>query len=717
MNNEDRQHMIVPMTEEAVRELLIGQELIGTGTDLVPAANGISGARLGMEGTHLPQSTQIVGCEIPAIMTGAELEYSKSTFAIVAAHDCVVSKIIERYPAHNSSNGEPLERAIFVQIMEDNILTNRYDVIVIPKYCRNHQYFGFDYVLTEDGKRIRQYKPIYKGTVLADTAANINGVFCAGLNLNTAIVSSTDGIEDAIVISESAAKKMMSYGYKTYDISIGGGDIPLLPYGTAENPRMHPDVGERVRDDGILMATRKYDPLLAPVEMSMSALMNICSHYDRAINAVPGAEVIDVRVFRGSDDNDGKPADMTQEMCNRHAEATEYYYEQIRNFYIELKYEQRHGRGAGGKLEFTPYATQLIEQAIAMNPTVFNKYERSNDKKTRFNKVCKQFGYEVLIDYRVEVTIRYEIPLDEASKVTDLNAGKGIVAVIRPDEDMYVDDFGNRADIVVAANAVPRRTILARPFTQYINAARRDVVIRANEMIDDGREEEAVEYVRDFMNTVSPVSLFMYDRSHRTTKAWVDLLRECRQQDKNRLIIHFPIDYDRRLDDIEEAVMNRFPPNRSRLTYRGPDGKFVKTEEEIIIGEVYHIRLDKTGKDMCSIAAAKFQPFGTIAKQHTHDMVLRPYRERGIKFTGESEARHQAAYCKPGILAEHHDRANNPMVASMVIRNILKAENPMNIPSAVDREEFPLGENRVMAIVRHMDECDGCEFTIEDKQD
>lgn len=63
--------------------------------------------------------------------------------------------------------------------------------------------------------------------------------------------------------------------------------------------------------------------------------------------------------------------------------------------------------------------------------------------------------------------------------------------------------------------------------------------------------------------------------------------------------------------------------------------------------------------------------------------------------------------------AEHHDMANNPVVARQIIRNIITADAPMNIPSVVDREEMPLGNTRPMAIVRHLDECDGVAFTTE----
>ena len=59
------------------------------------------------------------------------------------------------------------------------------------------------------------------------------------------------------------------------------------------------------------------------------------------------------------------------------------------------------------------------------------------------------------------------------------------------------------------------------------------------------------------------------------------------------------------------------------------------------------------------------------------------------------------------MVEEVHDRSNNPIVADEVILNTLTAEHVMNIPCLVDRKRFPLGNNRSMAIQRHVDECDG----------
>src|SRR5699024_9387051 len=64
--------------------------------------------------------------------------------------------------------------------------------------------------------------------------------------------------EDAIVISESAAKKMSSYFVRNVKVTINTNDIPLSLYSDFYDGvyKSFPEIGEEVQN-GILMATRR----------------------------------------------------------------------------------------------------------------------------------------------------------------------------------------------------------------------------------------------------------------------------------------------------------------------------------------------------------------------------------------------------------------------------------------------------------------------------
>lgn len=671
-------------------------ELMGAVTEYMLAPDGSSGARVQMQGGHMGQAPCIVGNEKRHLFTGVEFEYAKYTFNVKVPETCKVEAVISRYPAGGIGIARPLETVAFVRHIDN---PRHIDVIHIPMFQSNHQYFGYDMVLSETGRNIKKGMILKKGTILADTPGNIDGEYCNGTHAATILVSHPGCIEDAVVVSQDLADAMMSYGYKTVTMSFGAQDYPLFPYGTEENPRIHPAIGDRVRADGILMAKRSWDPLLAGVETSVKALRDICGHFDDVVFVDPDAEVVDVRTYK-DDIQRGvmKTSEKIQEMCKGDVESLATFYERIRSYYASIRRELKSKTNAA---TLSPAAHVLIRTAIAHKPD-----EYTSDAMAK----KKIFGYEQMDDYRIEVTVKFKIPFDVASKMTDLFGGKGVTGEVRPTEEMPIDEYGNRVHLIMSGNAMLRRTNYNRKFEHFVNAARRDVQNKIVEMIDRDRYDEAWEYLTNFFKGSSSLWLDAIEVSHQTKKEQYDFLDELRHKP---LRMQIPHERPEMMCEIEDWIEKHFPPNRSKLTLTMPDGSKKQTIDDFIVGDLYVIRLDKTGRDASAISAGKFQHFGTISKQHSRDRNRRPVREHPIKFMGESEARHLEAYVGDNITAEIHDRSNNPIVADEVVKSILMTDTPTNIVEAVDRKRFPLGNNRAMAILYHVLECEGCGFTTE----
>ena len=665
-------------------------ELVGCTTELMLYPDGSSGARVQMQGAHYQQAPVIVGNQKRNLFTGSEFEYAKYTFNVIVEEDCIVERVIQRFSTCQMQDKQVLETVIFVSIIgKDTPL----DVIVVPAYNSNHQYFGYK---LEHKPIMRQLRPgahLSKGTVLAETPGVIDGEWCLGRNVPAILASHQQVIEDACWISQELADSLKSYGYKTHVFSFGSKEYPLFLYGTPDNPRIHPEIGERVRADGILMAKREYDELLAAVEMTGNALFEPCGHFDDCVFTDPNAEVVDIKVYR---DDSGRNKMSTpvamQEACDKYADGLSFFQENIRRFYSDRK------RGKKG-VNMTPKARQIIREAIYDNPRELIKGEGARKK---------QFGYEVLEDYRIEITVRFPIELDVAGKITDCFGGKGVVGRVMPTEDMPIDQYGNRVHIVMSDNAMLRRTNWNRGFEHYVNAARRDVQVDALALADSGDYTAAWDYIFGFLEICSPRWAKAMLDSHpddRRRREFIDELRH------SPLRVWFPTDNEFGMMEVEAAIRAKYPPRQSKLTVTAEDGTKTLTVEDFIVGELYIIRLDKTGRDYSAISAGRYQHFGTITKQHSRDRHRRAVREHPIKFMGESEARHLKAYIGGDVAEEIHDRSNNPVVADEVILSVLTAEQPTNIPEAVDRERFPLGNNRSMAILNHVLECEGVAFT------
>lgn len=693
-------------------------ELVGTTTNLMVQPGASSGPRVTMQAAHYAQTPQIVGAEPRTLFVGFEKQYAKYMFNVIVEESCTVIGITERR-AKAFKTGDCLEKIVWVELHDAQRTVS---CIIIPMYESNHQYFGFSYILTKHGKNIAVGDRLEKDTVLAETPSVVDGEFCNGVQANTILVSHPQLIEDATLMSDKLADDLNAWAFKTHRLFIGEKNVPLLPYGTADNPRIFPEVGDKVRDDGILFGTRPYDPLLAAVECSALALTEPCTHFDDCVIVDKEAIVYDIKVYRddikcfeGPDrGNKDKPENgaerphtkmntpsYIQAMLDEYYRGSALFYEEIRDYWKMLN--RKRGKASGKKGAFvplTPLAHQQIRDAIAINPEQLEGGRGYNRRK--------QFNKELMDDYVVEITIKYPIPMAVSGKLTDCMGGKGIAGEVRKRELMPYDDYGTYVDIMMSDNALLRRTNFNRPFECYINAATRDVTIRALELFDSGKHHEAWVYIISYCYVAAPEWAKVLEQVFATEQRQYDFVDSLHT---SRLRMWIPCNTLKGMDEVERDVERYFPPRRSPLTFTMDDGTKVRTEASFIVGSLYIIRLDKTGRESFSISAGKYQQFGTIAKQHSADKYRRPIREQPLKFMGEAECRHLNAYTPQGTTAELHDRSNNPLVMDEILKSLLTHETPSNIDCAVDRTKFPLGRNRSMLIANHVLSCEGVKFT------
>lgn len=674
-------------------------ETVGSVTELMPGADGSSGSRVQMQGAHYSQAPVIVGNEPRNLFTGSEFNYAKTTFNVVAEEDCRVFRVVNRYPAGEYGIGKPLETYVFVQHHDD---PNRLGVIHIPKYLCNHQYFGFDYVITPSGRSLKQGQLLRKGEVLADTPGNIDDEYCLGVNANAVVVSDKQVIEDAVLIRRSFAEKMSSYGYFTGIISVGHDEYLLFPHEDERgNRRMILRIGDKVGKSGILCAKRSFNPLLAGIEMTEYEMGEVCGHFDDPIYVDPGAEVVDIKIWQGTiQTNKYRDISQLQALPEEDVGASEQFMDEIRETYAMMK------KKFGKNLQLTPELHSLMVIAIADKPEGIVR----NREDAIFRK---QFGYDNLEDYRIEITVRFVIPLDVSGKLTESFGGKGIAGQVVEDDEMMVGEDGTPIDVAMADNAMLRRTNFNRPNEHNITAASMEVRRRAIEMLDDGTPDSVlIDYVFNYLKGVSSIWHGEVCAAHPTDALKMEYIEELRDKP---LRIRFPHERPEQIDEVQNFIEQNYPPRQTRLWVTNPlTGERELTIEPFTIGQLYMIRLDKTGRDASAIASCRFQQFGTIAKLHSRDKHRRPFREHAIKFSGEAEMRHKEAYAGNGIGAEAMDRSNNPIVMDYMIEQVLLAERPMNIEDAAPRDKFPLGRHNGLGIAHHVIRAGGSMFTTEE---
>lgn len=281
---------------------------------------------------------------------------------------------------------------------------------------------------------------------------------------------------------------------------------------------------------------------------------------------------------------------------------------------------------------------------------------------------------------------------------------------------MPVDKDGNSADIVMSADSTIARTNFARLYEQYYNAAARDVTKAIRVMtglyqktsiyqvkeLPPGMFADAYNYLLGYYECISPKQhAFFSTRSEEDRREHLyDVITDGVY---NFIPIGNSIDPKKMVADIQA----KYPPTYGPVKYRGISGEIVETDENVRIGPMYFMLLDKIADDWSSISTGRLQHYGVLSPQTRADKYTQPYRESPVRLLGEAEARIFSGYCGREVVAEMMDRSNNPLAQRNITYNILNAQHPTNIDHIVDRGYIPLGSTRPIQLVQHIFNCAG----------
>lgn len=290
-----------------------------------------------------------------------------------------------------------------------------------------------------------------------------------------------------------------------------------------------------------------------------------------------------------------------------------------------------------------------------------------------------------------------------------MKIAKGVVCAVWDDEDMPVDAEGNRADAIMDGDSTIKRMNIGRLYEQYINATSRHVtnVVRnyMRELTDDSMAK-AWDFVLGYYKIISPR---MYDLI--TGPEYNELPRyHLEAIVKDGVYLHMPTDNPIDLVESIDQLSREYPIHIGPVTYRGRSGHVRVTERPILIGSLYIMLLEKTGGDWSGVASAKLQHHGIPAKVARNNKYSAPGRLQPVRFTGESEVRLLAATIGGDATAEILEMSNNPILHKEVVKAIVRAAQPTNIASVIDRSVVPKGGSRALVFIKHALETAGVRF-------
>lgn len=708
------------------------RDLLGV-NGLNPFKQNNSSSREQMFSSHIGQTLVVDGATERYIQTGMEREYGKYTFSIKMPCDAEIIKVVDRYPTHKHLD-DPIKLNPQSVIIYQNVMSKDREVgmLSVPNFCSYHQYFGFRYARQPGANLIKPKSAVPKDTIIMDSpSVRADGGYAFGVQCNVVYMSHPAVAEDGIVICRDVLPKFKFRTYEVRTVEWGSKRFALNLYGDPNKPdeyKPFPDIGDYVREDGLLMCLRSYDTELAVVEQSRTAVRQENTFFDRGTYVPAGrGRVVDIRIQHDDHSPSSTPIgmDAQPEKYNR---ARREFYQAILDQYNQLHRERKDG------LKISPEYHRMLVEAIG-----------AVEKDPQ--RIIKLYRQAPLDDWRVEFVIEYEITPTIGFKLTDCHGGKGVICYIAEPDEMPVDEDGNRADIMMDALSTNSRMNLGRLYEQYINAASRDVskrlcqllgvkkgdsralgVISGLESNADGRFEQAWAYLMSYYQIVSPkMYVWMTSGEYKDSRA-AHLSRIISEVDgtawerdpqnpqafqevpQHFLKMYYPPENPPDQENMIAELETKHRPTYGPVTYKGYSGRVVTTKNPARIGSVYMILLEKIGDDWTAVSSGKTQHFGVLSQVTNADKFATPTRQQAIRAWGEAEVRIAVSYVGPWFVAEMLDRNNNADTHEEILMNLLKSDQPTNVHSLVNRKKIPLGGSKPLKLIKHIAECGGWRF-------
>lgn len=693
-------------------------------SSLLTFDGSISASRKQMAGNALSQTLVINEPTERFIQTGVENEFGKYTFNVKVPEDCVVVRVIERYP--RTINADTIQENPQTVVIYEELATKKIGCIVLTKFFSQHQHFGFKYQVQNFGgfgsswdslrSKLQPRTPLEKGTVLLDSPAiNQNGGYMFGRECNVAFMTHPAVAEDGILMSEEILEK---FKYTTTEIrtaEFGSRRFPINIYGDDENYQAFPEIGQYVREDGLLMCMRSYEDNLSPAEMSKKGVSaRLVDHIfdDRVYVPAGRGKIVDIRILHDpSSVMPSTPPEMTKQ-ATKYDEATKRFYRQILEEYRRLESRPE-------KVSITDEFHQLIQEAlgvIGLGKPIMRLNRPINDS------LIKQYRKAPLDDWRIQFVIEYENTPKEGNKFTDLWGGKGVCCKTLPRSKMPRDADGNIADIVMHSSATFNRMNFGRFYEQYVNAASRDFLKKFAQALGIQQDVECLEQVKLARDTMPAVFDSWYGKLLRYYEivnpvmpepflnGKIDAVKHVAHIFHRKIHLHFPPNNDRQYREMVNLIQKEFPPLRGPVTYVGNSGKVITTKYPVLIGSMYIVELEKTGDDWTAVSSGKWQIFGALAHLSKQDKHSTPIRYQPIRAFGEAEIRIITSYMGALVAAELLDRNGNVTSHTEIARSIISAPVPTNIVDVIDRDKYPLGMARALQLIKHLALCGGWNF-------
>lgn len=420
---------------------------IGFPSSICPFAQHTSSSRLEMFSRHIKQALVVNKPEFPYIFTGYETETGRYTYnESERDYDAEVLAVIPKYNIHDIRGNS---KFTIILKRDDGAI----DYVDVERYTAGSDGFGY-----ENKVMIPQPNTyLGKDDTLQESYAHHGDQYMLGTNCNVAYMTMPETIEDAMMISETAAEKLSSVEISKKSISVAANMHPINIYGDDFDFKFIPDIGDTVGDDGVLCAFRKLDNELFSAMANPEALKTPQPQHDRIYYVPPNAQIIDLNFYLARPKSTKPFPQSIYGQVEKYREGIKIYWQRILDVYrVQSK------QGAQFTSKFRTLAASAMQRLSIEGVRV-----PEVPYKTQLQYAFKR--NEIVRYLQIDVTYIAKRHVDIGAKITDRYGAKGIVCRILKDQHMPTDEQGFRADLVVDPASVIKRMNEGQLYEQAIN--------------------------------------------------------------------------------------------------------------------------------------------------------------------------------------------------------------------------------------------------------
>ena len=392
--------------EESIAGLPDYNYMLGR-TLMQPFKPANSGSRALMSAIHVEHSMVLSNPEVPLVQTGYETAFGEASTSYVEADANweVVYKI-------SKFTFNPNHYFLIVR----NIETGIYDVIERVTYKHNTESYGYMW----DNSRLDRLNigDIIESGSIIKTSKGFDeyGSKENGVNLLTLYLSCGQNMEDSIIISETAAKKLETNLIKNTSITINDNDILLNLYGTpgTNEYKTFPDIGQKIQN-GVFCSIRRLENENVLFSLSQQRLRE---------SMISDRDII----------MEGYVADIDVYCNNVEALGDSLYNQQLYKYYQERINFCKQVYELVGPISMNNKMTYALQELYGIcRDTILGKQFY---KERQFNNVI------------MEITIMQPLPMQPGDKLSDRYGGKGVISQILPDNHMPILENGEIVEII-----------------------------------------------------------------------------------------------------------------------------------------------------------------------------------------------------------------------------------------------------------------------------